>query len=371
MPKKEMTQKKSPQKYNYVRVTFTYEGRRYTVRGKTPEEAFMKKGEKLAALKRGEAGISGNMSVKAWCRTFISTYVVPRTREPGQEKGAKNSLTPKSAKMYSEKIDGYILPAIGGMKMKDILATHLQKIVNSQAGKSYSHVNKLMNVIHQLFHRAYLDRVLLFDPSDGLTMPEVIKKIRRSLTLYEQKIFHQVCFTHKQGLWAEFHLQFGLREGEVPPLQVCDLDFNKHRLHVSKAVESGSGEVKAPKTEAGKRYIPIPPDFEPRIKAYVSGLAPFDYLFPSEAGGMMTQSGINRRWKSIKWAMDLAMGAELDSHQKIKPETSRIARDLSIHCLRHTLLYQLGRTRRGRKRRALCDGPCGRCHSIQHLYSQQ
>lgn len=328
--------------YNYARVTFTYEEKRYTVRGKTEAEALTKKGVFLASLKRGEAGISGSMTVRAWAKVYLDTYVTPRVRDPGEVKGAKNSLTGKSAKMYSQKIDGYIAPAIGGMKMGDVKATHLQRIVNVEIGKSFSHVNKLMMVIQQLFRRSYIDRVILFDPSMDLSMPEVSKKTRRSLTPNELTVFRDVCAHHKHGLWAEFHLQFGLREGEVPPLQVKDLDFISHRLHISKAVESGTNEVKTPKTAAGIRAVPIPPEFEGRLKSYTAGKVAFDHLFPSESGGMMTQSGVTRRWRAFKRAMDIAMGAELDEHGKVRPETSKIAKDLSLHCLRHTFCTSLG-----------------------------
>ena len=329
-------------KYTYLRRTFTYEGTQYEVTGKTEAECHEKIGLKKAALARGEVGISSGMTVRAWCKTFVETYVTPRVREEGANKRTKNSLTAKSAQMYGQKIGGYIVPAIGALRLKEVKAAHLQKIINSQAGASFSHVNKLMNVTQQLFRRAYLDRLILFDPSADLARPDVERNTRRSLTAQELQVFCAVAATHKHGLWAEFHLRMGTRSGEVPPIQIKDLDFTSHRLHVSKAVESGTKTVKEPKTSAGDRFIPIPADFEPALKAHTAGRAPFDYLFPGEGGGMMTQSGINRRWRSFKRAMDLSMGAELDRHGKVIPETSKVAKDLTLHCLRHTFCTRLG-----------------------------
>lgn len=336
---KETATKKS---YEYVRKTFTYEGHRYEVKGHSLEEALEKKAELKAKLARGEAGISGNMLVRVWAKEYINTYITPRIRPAGSKKRAKDSLTEKSAKMYTEKINGYIVPAIGGLRMKEVTATHLQRILNSQAGKSFSHVNKLLTVTQQLFRKAYQERLILFDPSDGLTMPFVEKKTRRSLTEAEEAVFHAVAATHKHGLWAEFHIGFGVRPGEVPPIRVKDLDFKANRLYVSQAVESGTGAVKDPKTEAGVRAIPIPPYLKPRLEAFVSGRGPFEYLFPSETGGMMAQGGINRRWKSFKRAMDIYMGAKVNSKGKVKPETSKIAKDLTLYCTRHTFCTELG-----------------------------
>lgn len=339
MPRKDIKEKYG---YNYKRSTFTYEGRRYEVSGKTQAEADRKAGQKLEQLRRGELGISGNMLVRAWCKEYVTTYVSPRVRPAGSSKKSKDSLTEKSAQMYSEKIDGYIVPEIGSLRLREVTTTHLQKIVNSQAGRSFSHVNKLVTVIKKLFRQACLERLLTFDPSEGIRMPYVEKKTRRSLTEEEERVFLAVAATHKHGLWAEFHLWFGVRPGEVPPIRIKDLDFTAHRLQISQAVESGSGAIKAPKTEAGIRAIPIPPDFEPRLKEYAAGRGAFEFLFPSESGGMMTQSGITRRWRSFKRAMDLYMGAKTDEHGKIKPETSRIANDLTLYCTRHTFCTELG-----------------------------
>lgn len=288
MPKKELTAEKKPKKkYEYIRKTFSYDGHQYEVSGKTLAEVYEKLGKKKAELERGEVGISGHMLVRNWAKEYIKTYVTPRVRAPGAKKQARNSLTEKSAQMYSEKINGYIVPAIGGLRLREVTATHLQKIINSQAGKSFSHVNKLMAVTKQLFRRAYQERLILFDPSEGLTMPAVSKKTRRSLTEEEDRVFQAVAVTHKHGLWALFHIDFGVRPGEVPPLMVKDLDFKSHRLRVAQAVESGTSVVKDPKTEAGSREIPIPPDLEPRLKAHVAGRGPSEYLFPGEGGEMM------------------------------------------------------------------------------------
>ncbi len=324
-------------KYEYVRKTFTYEGRRYEVKGKTEEEALEKKAELKAKLKRGEAGISGNMLVKAWVTEYIATYVTPRIRPAGAPKTEKHTLTAKSAGMYTEKLEGYVVPAVGALRLREVTQTHLQRILNEQAGKSFSHCNKLLHTIQALFHQAYRSRLILFDPAEDLVLPSCTeKRRRRTLTAYEEKIFRQVAKTHTHGLWALFHLEFGVRPGEVPPLRVKDLDFKRHLLYVSQALESGSKAIKEPKTEAGVRAIPIPPDLEPQLKAHVAGRSPFDYLFPSAAGGIMSADGIRRRWVSFKRAMNIAMGAKLNRYGGIDPKTSVIADDLTLYCTRHT-----------------------------------
>lgn len=329
-------------KYNYKQVTFTFEGRRYKVYGKTKSEADRKAGEKLAQLKRGEVGISGNMRVSSWCKTYLDTYIKPRVVPPGTKNRPRGTLTEKSSKMYYEKINGYLVPEIGGLRLNEVTTTHLQRIVNEQAGKSFSHVSKLIAVIKMVFRQAHVERLITYDPSYALQRPAVEKKTRRALTPEELSVWHAVAATHKHGLWAEFHLAFGVRPAEVPPLRVMDLDFERHRLNVSQALESGTHAVKDPKTAAGIRRIPIPPDFEPKLKEYVAGRHPTDFLFPNESGGMISESVIRRRWRSFKRAMDLYMGAQTNAWGKIIPETSKIAPDLTLYCTRHTYCTELG-----------------------------
>lgn len=329
--------------YRYVRKTFTYDGRRYEVSGRTEEDALEKKADLKAKLKRGEAGISGNMLLRAWVKEYIATYVTPRVRPAGTPKAEAHSLTAKSAGMYSEKLNGYLVPAIGSLRLRDVTTPHLQKILNSQAGRSFSHCNKLLHVTKELFRQAYRSRLILFDPAEDLILPSCSeKRRRRALTEYEEQIFRQVAQTHKHGLWALFHLDFGVRPGEVPPLRIKDLDFQRHLLSVSQALESGArSTVKETKTAAGVRLIPIPPDLEERLRSYVSGKNPFDYLFPGADGGMMSADGIRRRWMSFRRSMDIAMGAKLTRYGGIDPATSKIAPDLTLYCTRHTFCTNL------------------------------
>ena len=60
----------------YIRKTFTFEGKRYTVRGKTEKEAFMKMANKIRDLEEGTVVISGNTLVDV--EEFFGTGLVLR-----------------------------------------------------------------------------------------------------------------------------------------------------------------------------------------------------------------------------------------------------------------------------------------------------
>ena len=58
----------------YIRKTFTFEGKRYTVRGKTEKEAIMKMANKIRDLEEGRIVVSGNMTVEAWAMKANAVY---------------------------------------------------------------------------------------------------------------------------------------------------------------------------------------------------------------------------------------------------------------------------------------------------------
>ena len=137
-----MENTRNNKKYEYVRKTFTWDGKRYDVKGKTIEEVYKKIAKMKVSLERGEIVINANTTVDHWFKEWVETY----------KKAA--GLTPKSLKMYDEKYRNYIQPVIGAMKLRDVREIHLQKILNDQAGRSYSHVSKIRLVLKEMFSRA-------------------------------------------------------------------------------------------------------------------------------------------------------------------------------------------------------------------------
>lgn len=315
-----------PKKYNYIRRTITWEGKRYTVRGKTEQEAADKLAELKLSLKRGEKTIGEESTVDRWFNEWIEMYKKPA------------GLTLKSLGMYTEKYNLYIKPAIGTMKLKDVRPVHLQRILNSQEGKSKSHVSKIRLVLKEMFSRARKDRLLIWDPAEDLVLPSVTEGKRRSITDEEREHILAVAETHRAGLWVLSMLYAGLRPGETIPLVWNDIDFKKKEIRIYKAAESGTGAVKSPKTEAGYRDIPIHQDLLWRLKQARG--KPLDPVFPNMWGNVMDAKAVRRLWNSFKRALDVHMGAKLYRNQIVE---SKVADDLTPYCLRHTFCTDLQR----------------------------
>lgn len=310
----------------WIRKTTTWKGKRYEVRALTEEEAIEKLAILKDQLKRGMKSGRETMTVNDWFAEWLELYKQPA------------GLTAKSLTMYKEKYNGYIRPRIGPMKLKDVTETHLQRILNDQAGKSFSHVSKLRLVMKAIFSRAHASHLIIWDPSEKLDLPRTTKGIRRSLTEEERAHFLAVAETHRAGLWVLTMLYAGLRPGETAVLQWKDVDFAANELHIHKALESGTDTVKGPKTAAGHRDIPMHPELRKRLLAAKG--EPFQPVFTNVNGKPLTANGMQRLWHSFIRAVDLHMGAKTYRSQIVQ---SVVADDLTAYCLRHTFCTDLQR----------------------------
>lgn len=346
----------------YISKSFRVDGKVYNVKGRTEKECYEKMAEKKEMLRRGEAKPKA-LTVEAWAETWLDTYLKPKVRKPGAPK-LKGTMTQKSFAMYGEKLRGYILPAIGKMKLADVRDVDLQRILNRQAETSFSHASKVRMIMRAMFKQAHVSRLIVYDPALALTLPAVKQGGRRSLTEEERAVLLEVAKTHRCGLWVRFMLYEGLRPGETAALKVKQLDFDRGLISVEEAVESGSGVVGAPKSAAGVRYVFIADEIKDELQAAVQGKDAEDFVFPQTDGKtMMTDTAMQNNWRSFARQMDLAMGAETTAHGHIydpkdiradgspiypdphgKPRNGhKLADDLVMYCLRHTYCTDLGK----------------------------
>ena len=309
------------------RKTARWNGKQYEATGRTELEALTRLADKLAAAKRGEEAINGTMTVNAWYKQWKATYK------------DKKGLTPKSLGMYDEKYNKYIKPSIGHMKLQAVTDVHLQKILNDQAGMSASHAKKVRMVLQEMFKRARQSRLIPYDPAELLQLPAVTQGTRRSITQEERAAILAVAKTHRSGLWILTLLYTGMRPGETAALNWADVDFDHNEIHIHAALESGStGRIKAPKTPAGVRDIPIHAELLPLLRAAQG--KPFSPVFPTGSGGRQNTNSLRRLWTGFKRDLDIYMGAELERNKIVK---SKVAADLTPYCLRHTFATDCAR----------------------------
>jgi integrase len=319
------------QKYKYERVSFRHDGKLYAAYGQTKAEAHKKAAKMQLAFEKGKIEMNGNMTVRVWAKEWLETY-------------KKSVVIDKVYQDYEHRINDFIVPAIGNVKLKDVKDIQLQKILNARAGYSTSHVSKLRYTVKAIFRQARISRLIIYDPAEGLKMPKTTAGSYRSITDEERKYILAAAEKHPAGLWVKTMLYCGLRPGETMALAWRNIDFKKNRINVDAAVEAGSNNIKLPKTSAGVRSVPAPKALLNELKANKG--EPFEPVFTQQKSAKWhTHQSIRCLWHSFKKAVDIEMGAKIkhravvrNGHtRRIKDEVlSVVDPDLQPYCLRHT-----------------------------------
>ena len=197
------------------RKTFTFEGKRYYIRGDTELEVAVKMAEKKKNLEKGSVLLSKSTIVEKWIDEWIEVYIKPNVGEA-------------TLYAYKRRVEVHIKPVIGKMRLVDVKPLHLQKIMNNATG-SKDHLKKIRYTIAQIFLKAYKNKLILVDPAEDLTIPKSENKTRRSITDNERKYLLKTADKHSSGLWVKVMLYCGLRPQETAALQGRHLDLKKRK----------------------------------------------------------------------------------------------------------------------------------------------
>jgi Site-specific recombinase XerD len=271
------------------------------------------------AITRGSS-----MTVEQLGKKWLTTKEVPVVQEKVYED-------------YKIRLNKYIYPYIGKYKLSNVEKSDTKEVMRRCANMSFSLRCKVRTTLSAIFNYAIDDHIITSNPAHGLKIGGKRPK-RRALTDYEDELFHQVCRKHYAGLWAELLYNTGLRPQESAPLRWEDIDKNKHKVIINKALKS-DGKIGPPKTEAGFRSVPIPITFYSQLMLHEG--APDELIFKTEhtknsiyGGQMMNYQTMKRRWKSIIREMEILAGREVYRNQLIGE--SKFKRGLTLYCLRHT-----------------------------------
>ncbi|HTS51826.1 MAG TPA: site-specific integrase, partial [Burkholderiales bacterium] len=162
-------------------------------------------------------------------------------------------------------------------------------------------VNKALSVLRQLFKFAMGRRAAAFNPTDG------VKKIAKTVALADETPVESAVLTPGEILRlmaacdcpaAIAVLAFGgLRLGELLGLQWGDVEFGRGRLLVRRQLEAVTGELRAPKTRAGTRFVELPVEAMRELKRWKlrCPAGALDLVFPNGAGGAQDDRNFRQR----------------------------------------------------------------------------
>ena len=310
--------KTEKKKYNYKTASFMFEGKQIKCRGKTQKEADRKAGELKVKLEHGESVLSSETTVSAWVMEWFETY-----------KAISIDYGTQKDYVCNMKL---IIDAIGNMRLKDVKDVHLQKILNSIAGKSKSYINKIYWLIKNIFTQARISRLIVYSPAEELKKPKAKRPgKRRSITEVEREYILAMAEKHRAGVWLKIMLYAGLRPGECRALDWRHVDFKKRIISVQKAMKHKTNKIGDPKSDAGIRLIPMKDELYDALIP-IRG-EPYQPVLTTLAGMRHTMKSMERLWNYFKRALDISRGAEM---YRNKIFVSTLAPDLIPYFLRHT-----------------------------------
>jgi integrase len=306
------------------RKTFTFEGRRYQVTAPTESELIVKVALRKRDLEEGRKRIEKIMTVKAWSEIFVKTYL-------------DGTMAESTLGDHQYRLDNFILPALGSLRMCDVRQVHCQGAIKELSGFSRDRINKAHNTMYRLFETGKANGLVLENPAKGITLPEGEEDgTHRSITDAEREITLLVAKSHRCGLWIRTTLYTGIRPQEAAALQGRHINIKTAELRIEKARKK-TGKIGDPKTKAGTRIIPIPEILLADFKALRPD--PFEYVFKNASGGRMSASNMSRGWANFKREMQIAAGCRVYRSELIPPLP--IADDLVPYCYRHTYCTDL------------------------------
>lgn len=293
-----------------MRRTFTYNGKRYYVSGKSEKECMLKIAEKKLRLEQDSIEES-NIRVKDYCLVWLETF----------KEGYVSDYTLQMYRSAFKTINEYI----GGYRLKDVTAEQIQKIITEEHanGSSKSKVDKLILTLRQMFAQAQYDNKIKKSPAERIRRPKMEETTGRALTDFEYNAVLKVCETSRYGLWIKTMLLMGLRPSETSRIKLEHINIDKGVLYVD-----------GTKTAKARRYVPIPDS----LKADLSRFSGIGYLFTTNAGKPLSKQARERWWAYFKRELDLFLGAKTYRNHIIE---SKLPPDLKPYNLRHTFATKL------------------------------
>lgn len=302
-----------PKEYKY-RETFRFDGKRYAVYANSKRELIEKRTNKLRDLEEGKVTICSSMPLSKWTEEVLRVY--------------KFDVNEKSLDATRYRLNKHLLSRIGNMPLKSIKPTHLQEILNSSSGMSFSHVTKLYQEIQFIFEKAVDNGLLNSSPAAKLVKPKYVKGTRRSLNDYEEHHFLAVCSADPRFRVFELMYYCGCRPAEAINAIGKDLDLStgSPRLH-----------IRGTKTENADRYVPVPLSFYEKIK----DTPPFTPIAPNSANRTHSESSYDRAYYYLRRSMNISMGCKVYRNALLPPYP--LAEDFVPYCLRHTYCTNLAK----------------------------
>ena len=260
----------------------------------------------------------------------------------------------------------FVQPEIGQFRIQTLKKSDIKRFYNmlvEERGLKISTVDNVHTVLHQVLTAAVEDGYMRMNVSDNV-LKELKQALnigagrRRALTMPEQELFLEYLNSEKNRYFHWYPIfavmiGTGMRVGEITGLRWCDIDLEEGIIEVNHtlvyydhAKDGCYFNVHTPKTEAGRRRIPMLDyvkeafqmerryqDFNDlKCKVTVDGYT--DFIFINRFGSVQHQGTLNKALRRIIRDCNEDQLARGMKEPVLLPK-------FSCHSLRHTFTTRL------------------------------
>jgi integrase len=229
------------------------------------------------------------------------------------ETAAQPRVTEHTFEDYKRMVERYVQTSpLAFIKLSDLRPLDIQRVYSDMQGRGLSArtVRYLHAILNSAFKQAVRWGMLSRNPAGLVELPKQIRKEMHALSPEEAARFLKAATEDRWGVIFAFALATGMRPEEYLGLQWKDVDLERGRVTVRRAliwrVKGGGWYFGEPKTARSRRSIPLPAttlralaehrrgQAEERLKAGPD-YQQHDLVFATPTGGPLTPNNLKRR----------------------------------------------------------------------------
>lgn len=242
----------------YRAMITTPSGKRLTKSSKYEDPVKDWLNEQRLLVGRGQHIEPSALTVLDWVTTYVETYNRPNVRQRTYERN--QSLINH-------------LDLIKNLPIQKVTPTSLQKLYNDleEEGFSGETRKKVHNLLHSAFKQAQKNRFIQSNPTELVTPPKVTRDEIQVFTQAEIDLLLTIAKKFRMYTALLLAVTTGMRLGEILGVRWKDIDLTGGIVHVRQNLQLSHHKgiiFEPPKTEKGKRKIPIPEKTIIALKEY-------------------------------------------------------------------------------------------------------
>lgn len=228
----------------------TYHGTTHTIYNKRLPDLKREMTDLRHGLEHGTFIKDSKITFSEWFDEWIDTY-------------KRSVVKAGTIDGYKKHFRAYLKEPLGNMRLTDIRAEHLQKLLNKMAKDGYSDntIDLCSCILSGTFKQAYKNELIPKNPFLLITKPKgKAKKERVVFTKEQQEIYME--YAERSYLCNLFQLAIctGMRNAELGGLLWSDVDFKNRVIHVRHnlvTTQENGTIIDTPKTKTSERDIPM------------------------------------------------------------------------------------------------------------------